>query len=34
MIGMTPAEKAGINVDLGKEKWLNLIYGSKIGALH
>lgn len=29
-IGMTPAEKAGINVNLGKEKWLNLIYGSKM----
>jgi hypothetical protein len=27
---MTPAEKAGVNINLGKEKWLNLIYGSKI----
>lgn len=29
-IGMTPAEKAGINLNLDKDKWLNLIYKSKI----
>jgi hypothetical protein len=29
MIGMTPAEKAGVELNLGKDKWLNLIYGSK-----
>jgi len=29
-ICMTPAEKAGINLNLGKDKWLNLIYNSKI----
>lgn len=29
-IGMTPAEKVGIDLNLGKDKWLNLIYGSKI----
>lgn len=29
-IGMTPAEKAGVELNLGKDKWLNLIYGSKI----
>lgn len=29
-IGMTPAEKVGIELNLGKDKWLNLIYGSKI----
>lgn len=29
-IGMTPAQKAGIELGLGKEKWLNLIYRSKI----
>lgn len=29
-IGMTPAEKAGINLNLGKDRWMNLIYRSKI----
>jgi transposase-like protein len=29
-IGMTPAEKAGVKLDLGIDKWLNLIYKSKI----
>lgn len=29
-INMTPAEKAGINLNLDKDKWLNLIYKSKI----
>lgn len=31
-IGMTPAEKAGINLNLDKDKWLNLIYRSKISS--
>jgi len=30
-IGMMPAEKAGVNLNLDKDKWLNLIYRSKIG---
>jgi len=29
-IGMTPAEKAGVKLNLGIDKWLNLIYRSKI----
>jgi transposase-like protein len=29
-IGTTPAEKVGINLNLDKDKWLNLIYKSKI----
>ncbi len=29
-IGMTPAQRAGIELNLGKQKWLNLIYRSKI----
>jgi transposase-like protein len=29
-IGTIPAEKVGINLNLGKDKWLNLIYKSKI----
>lgn len=28
-IGMTPAQKAKINLNLGQNKWLNLIYNSK-----
>jgi len=31
-IGMTPAQKAGIELKLGKDKWLNLVYRSKIQA--
>jgi len=31
-IGMTPAEKAGVKLNLGIDKWLNLIYRSKINA--
>ena len=30
---MTPAEKAGINLNLDKDKWLNLIYQSKISSI-
>ncbi|MBI5347334.1 MAG: DDE-type integrase/transposase/recombinase [Candidatus Aenigmarchaeota archaeon] len=29
-IDMIPAQKAGVELNLGKEKWLNLIYRSKI----
>lgn len=29
-INMTPAEKAGIHLNLEKDKWLNLIYQSKV----
>lgn len=29
-IGMTPSEKAGIKLNLGQNKWLGLIYASKI----
>jgi len=29
-IGMTPAEKAGVKLNLGIDKWLNLIYKSKL----
>jgi len=29
-IGMTPAERAGVKLNLGIDKWLNLIYKSKI----
>jgi hypothetical protein len=31
-IGMTPAEKAGVKLNLDKDKWLNLIYRSKINS--